>query len=322
VIYSLIGPYPPPLGGVSVYAYRLRRKLEAEGVRVRAIDPFKLNRLARMSRLACIAFNPTPSVFHLNALDLTTMIALSMRPFGGRIIYQDHSGRGVAALSGWKRAVLKLFLRRVDEVILVGGHLRRFYDDAGILLPEKTRVEHAFLPPPLDEEAAILAGYDEPTMSFVETRRPLVVANAFRIAFHQGADLYGMDMCIDLAERLRETYPDVGLLFALAEIGDHDYFARLEERIESLDMARSFHFMTGQKELWPLFRKADLMVRPTLQDGYGVSVAEAIYFGCPAIASNTGDRPEGAILFETGNFADFLDKAVAVLAAGNEERTR
>jgi len=39
----LIGSYPPPLGGVSVFLKRYKRKLEAEGHTVRVLDPTKLN---------------------------------------------------------------------------------------------------------------------------------------------------------------------------------------------------------------------------------------------------------------------------------------
>ena len=72
--------------------------------------------------------------------------------------------------------------------------------------------------------------------------------------------------------------------------------------------------MTGERELWPLFRKADLMVRPTCTDGYGISIAEALYFDCPAVASDVCVRPEGTLLFNNRDMDDFYEKASDILS--------
>ncbi len=59
---------------------------------------------------------------------------------------------------------------------------------------------------------------------------------------------------------------------------------------------------------------ADLMVRPTYRDGYGISVAEALHFGCPAIASDVCRRAKGAIIFKNRDFDDLIEKARRVLS--------
>jgi glycosyltransferase involved in cell wall biosynthesis len=131
--------------------------------------------------------------------------------------------------------------------------------------------------------------------------------------FYQGVDLYGLDLCVDLVSELKKIYPQIGLLFALAEIGETTYFEETIHRIRKKTIADNFFFMTGQKELWPLFKKCDLMVRPTYSDGYGISIAEALYFHCPAVASDVGGRPEGTILFRNRDFDDFLCKVKNIL---------
>ncbi len=71
--------------------------------------------------------------------------------------------------------------------------------------------------------------------------------------------------------------------------------------------------MLDNTELWPLFENADLMVRPTCVDAYGVSIAEALYFDCPAIASDVCERPDGTVLFRNRDQSDFLEKCRYVL---------
>jgi glycosyltransferase involved in cell wall biosynthesis len=127
----------------------------------------------------------------------------------------------------------------------------------------------------LEDEESILKTYPSEVKEFAASRRPLIVANAFQIVFYRGVDLYGLDMCVEVVAALKESYPHVGLIFAVAEVGEAAYFEKIKRRIDELGIEDNFLFLTGQRELWPLFRRADLMVRPTCSDAYGISVAEA-----------------------------------------------
>src|SRR4029453_3860786 len=126
---------------------------------------------------------------------------------------------------------------------------------------------------------------------------PLIVANAFKLILQQGVDLYGVDMCLELYRHLLKEYPNLGFVFALAEIGEKEYFESIGRRISQLGLESNFRFLTGQKEFWPFLKKANLMVRPTITDGYALSVAEAVYFKCAVVASDVAVRPQGVILF-------------------------
>ena len=149
---------------------------------------------------------------------------------------------------------------------------------------------------------------------FLDIHTPLVTANAFQIAFHQGIDLYGLDMCIELTAKLKSDYPNIGFVFALAnEKVNTQYLEKMKQRLRELHIKDNFFLLTGQKELWPLFKKADLMIRPTTTDGNAVSIAEALYFDCPAVASDVCDRPEGTILFKSRDLEDLYIKTKELL---------
>jgi glycosyltransferase involved in cell wall biosynthesis len=87
----------------------------------------------------------------------------------------------------------------------------------------------------------------------------------------------------------------------------------MKKRVSELKIDKNFIFVIEQKEIWPLFKKADLMVRPTFMDAYGVSIEEALYFGCPAVASNVCKRPKGTIIFKNRDFKDFFEKCKKIL---------
>jgi glycosyltransferase involved in cell wall biosynthesis len=310
----LIGIFPPPLGGVGVFLRRYRRKLEGEGHAVDVLDPSRLSKRefysallrARRASYGLVSLNfPSP---HVMAVLLATGLAR-------RTEVWDHNWRALEEWSPPKVELYRQLIRRARALVLVAPHLKDYYRAHGVELPAATRVEHAFLPPPLEEEAEVLNSYSDETRAFVAAHRPLVVANGYRINTHRGADLYGLDMCVELIGELKRTYPQVGLLFALGEFADAGYRKQIERRIEELKVRDSVHFMTGQKEIWPLFRRAQLMVRPTSTDGYALSLAEAVHVGCPAVASDVSERPPGTVIFRSRDQEDFLRKCLEVLAA-------
>lgn len=311
--YVFIGPYPPPLGGVSVYIYRFSKMLRQEGNNVEVLDLSKRCKILRLIYLLKLMLTPEKTVFHLHCVDFYSMAALLLRPFGKRVIFHDHSWRFYDKLSRFKKSIFRCFLKKTDECMLDGPHLAANYEPNGLVLPQNTYARSPFLPPPLEDEPEIIKTYSKETIKFVENHQPLVVANGFQISFLQGIDLYGLDMCVELTGMFKKTYPNIGFLFALAEIGDAEYYKKMNLKINELGIQNNFHFMTGQKELWPLFRKAKLMIRPTCSDGYGISIAEAIYFGCPAVASDVCERHPEAILFKNRDLQDLYEKVHSVL---------
>lgn len=304
----LIGPLPPPLGGVSVYLYRHKRLLERDGHEVSVLDPTKMSRAAYYARLLLTPLGRYNLISN-HVQSFYVMMMLLVTGMAGRTEFVDWNWRQLEDWGGWKVRLCGAFLRRCKRVVLCGDHLAAYYLEHGISLPpEKVKGMDPFIPPPPEDEEAILATYPAEVKDFAARRRPLVVANAFQVVFYRGVDLYGLDMCVELVAALKDSYPNVGLVFALAEVGDAAYLEKMNRRIDALGVRDNFIFLTGQRELWPLFRRADLMVRPTSSDGYGISVAEALHLGCPAVASDVCKRAPGTLTFASRDAEDFLKK--------------
>jgi len=318
--HLLIGTYPPPLGGVSVFLHRHRRRLLAAGESVDVLDYGKLSRWKRVIALVKLLLDPRGRAFDLNAMNFSVMAVLMLRPFPKNVTYRIHGFGSAAQVRGIRRWVFREFLRRADRIVLVNNALRAFYASHGYTLPSATVVEPAFLPPPLDEESAIRETYAPETLRFVESRRPLLVANAFRIVFHEGVDLYGLDLCLALVDEIRKEHPDVGLLLALAEVGDAPYYARLRDEVSRRGLDAHVHFMTGQRQLWPLLKAATVLLRPTTTDGDAISIREALYFGRPVVASDVVARPQGTVLFASRDLASFIAATRRALTQSSDLR--
>ena len=304
-----IGPLPPPLGGISVYLYRLQ-KLKSDD---HYVDSTTLDKIGFL-KLLCQ--NKEEVVLHDNNLRKLVAAFFFSILVGLRYSFVVHG----AGIYRKKKAIscflLRKSLQRASSIQFVSKSLQDRMKDLFPEVVEHSFVQHAFLPPPLEDEKKISDTYPHEISVFLECHSPCLVANAFKLVFWEdGNDVYGLDMCVELIRRLKLKYPRIGLVFALADdTGESDYFAKIKERILTDKLNEHIYFMTGQRELWPLFRKADLMVRPTCTDGYGISIAEALYFDCPAIASDVCVRPEGTILFNNRDMEDFYEKASDILS--------
>lgn len=304
-----IGPLPPPLGGISVYLYRLQ-KLKPDDRYVNIVGLKKIDFLKLLCQTREVV------VLHDNSIERLTAAYFFSLFLGLQYSFVVH-GAGVFRKKKWiSWYFLRKSLQRAISIQFVSQSLQ---DRMKEIFPEVVKhsfVQHAFLPPPLEDEKRISDTYPHEMSVFLECHSPCLVANAFKLVFWEdGNDVYGLDMCVELIRRLKLKYPRIGLIFALADdTGEPDYLAKIKERISTDKLNEHIYFMTGQRELWPLFRKADLMVRPTCTDGYGSSIAEALYFDCPAIASDVCVRPEGTVIFNNRDMDDFYEKVREVLS--------
>jgi len=246
------------------------------------------------------------------------MLALLFRPFPKNVTYWIHSGQFTYRLKGFRRILFKYFFQRVNEAILVSGHIYPMLDANGLQLPKRHRVQHAFLPPDGNCEKAPFRSYPGGTRQFIKTRSPLLVMQG-SFARHNGVDRYGSDISVEMMHRLVMQYPRAGLIIGQpTEPGPRfrDERDKLNNRISNLLLSDHIHLLVGEQELWPLIRHADLFLRPSNQDGDSISVREALHFGVPVLASDACPRPEGVMLFRNRDLDDFTEKTHTAISQG------
>ena len=73
---------------------------------------------------------------------------------------------------------------------------------------------------------------------------------------------------------------------------------------------------------YPVIAKSHVFLRPTRSDGFSISLAESLYLGVPAIASDVRPRPQGTIVFKNGNADDFYIQVKKTLENLDVERQK
>ncbi|KKO51010.1 glycosyltransferase family 4 protein [Paenibacillus sp. DMB20] len=322
----MVGPYPPPLGGISVHVKRAAEHLRQNGLDCDVYDEsngshsaagvYPLGSYRRfLLRFPLIKGD----LFHVHSIRKKFRMVLGFyKLFGKKIVLTVHGGSLIDQIESSNRVVrfvLLRSLRAIDQILCVNEA-----DTEKLLAMGFKRNRVATMPAyirPVETEGAD-SGIPAHVADFLEKAEFAITANGY-IRFFQGRDLYGADLLVQLLKELNARGLKARVLFALLgareqSARERQYYLDLRKRIKAYGLEDRFLFYeVHDTELHPLLKKSDLFMRPTLADGYGVSIAEALACGTPAIASDVCRRPEGTILFRTENSEDMLRKVRDVM---------
>lgn len=115
------------------------------------------------------------------------------------------------------------------------------------------------------------------------------------------------------------------LYFAVA--GDGPMMGELKKMVDGLNLNRRFFFLGYRNDIPDFLRNIDIFVLPSHQEGFGLSIAEALGEGVPVIATSVGGIPEiiqdgtNGILVEQNNI-DMLANEIRHLAFDRDYREK
>lgn len=316
----LIGPVPPPTGGVSIHIWRLKNLLK-EDFEVSLIDEsrkikpgfYNIRQLRLAHYFSALRIAEIVSIH--SGLNLLRFFHILMaKCFRKKIILTLHA---YPKRKPWiNRKADELIFGSCDTIISVNNEMLQNLD----LPVRKTVVQYAFLPPVLEEEKEL----PEEVLQLIDEQRKesrqLIVSNAWRLDRFNDQDVYGVDMCIRAVKTLVSRGVQVHFIFNVATI---DMFAAqfeaYQEMIKEEGLTDYFTLINKELSFVKLMERADLVVRPTNTDGDSLTIWEAIYLKKPIVSSDVVKRPAGTILFSNRDQQDFEAKLMACLAKRDNE---
>lgn len=314
---GMIGPYPPPRGGVSVHTQRLEEFLLDRGVMVEILTPnFGKNanktlksKLIRIKWVLWVLTTSKSDILHIHGgiwwefilIIWVAKIRQMKTVMTFHSLRQDFDQMNLLEKSCWSYTV-----KNVDYLIITGENERnklvKYFNRK-----ERLSVLPAFIPPKRVEIAL-----PERLEAFLQNHSLIISANASNLDFYGGQDLYGLDMLVELCSRLNSEI-NVGFVYCLSRISNERYLEEIQTRIQELRIENLFLIIPDSSEFWPVLERSHIFIRPTCTDSYGVSIAEALTFGIPSIASDVCKRPEGTILFHSRDSEELYRKVREII---------
>ena len=209
--------------------------------------------------------------------------------------------------------LIKFYTKWANKIIVVNQEMVALLDNS------KTQVKEAFLPPDLNSEPNLPKELEEIIQR--NSDKKIIVSNAFRLDMHNNEDLYGLDLMVDVAARIKSENLPYKIIFVVASQDDKYGFLKInQERIEKENLQEQIEIFNHPISFVKLIEKADLVVRATNTDGDALTVREALYLQKPIIASDAVNRPDGTFTFQNRNSSDLFEKIHQTIQHSTNEK--
>ena len=314
----LVGPYPPPFGGVSIHLQRLADYMTKKGMNTLLIDVSRVKvnalnviNLSQMQMFFYLLFRQSRAIVHFHVISIKLIILYFILSYKHDTLLSFHNERFMDLFKSKGKLffnIISFMLRTHKTVIVNNDKCKELAKE--IIDINKLRIIAEFIPeeniPDLESQKII---------NLRQKHKFLLSSNAWKISFHNGQDLYGIDLLIELMNFLvNEKKLDAVFVFLLPTIADKQYFGLLNKKIDEYELKDKFVIITDPlKSASSLWKVSDLVIRATNTDGNSVSVLEALAVGTPVLVSDCTVRPDTSVLFKTRNIDDLKDKTMHIL---------
>ena len=306
----LLGPLPPPYGGVSIYMSALYEYLKAYGVRMWALlgDRGKADASVRFIKHRRLGIIPAlvsegrgarildTTHFHLeypNKILLPIWLALKIA-LGFKWHKMILDGSLPARYPAFGRTQKMLFRQAVgavDEFIVVSEELRRWLKDELRVAQDVTVIPCLLAIPEQTLDAALPAATEESLAAYSGRARRICSIGVF-------IPDYGFGHAAEAVERLRrETGEDIGLVMLDGTFARDETYR--DETLRGRDWITVLENVPNPV-VYQILKRSDAFVRAFGHESYGISRIEAIWCGLPVVATTAGET-RGMLTYNFGD---------------------
>lgn len=303
-----IGPYSA-IGGVGIHIKRLEA-LISESFDVNIIDETSLDeaddkifniRNKKLFKYLNFIINAKIVHIHSGVWWLQIFHIIIAKLFIKKTVITIHSWK---LNNPWKRYITSYFIKKTDIIITVSDQVSRD------LKLKRYKLIPAFLPPVFSVEKRLPENLDE----VLKSEKIIISSNASRLVTYNNQDLYGLDMCINLAEKIKINKKPYLIIFIIASlINGKKLYNNYKQIIFEKKLHDQIYLHLGSISFINLIKQSDIIIRPTNTDGDAVTIREAIYLEKPVIASDVVVRPKGTVLFKNRDVDDLYSKIENVI---------
>jgi glycosyltransferase involved in cell wall biosynthesis len=304
----LLGPYPPPYGGVSIYIQRLFHFIKQSGVELWTYGDEEINApnvffmkdkrwditslLIKRGSDARVVDCTHFLIEHPSFLVPVWVILKKLLRFEWLKIVHDGSlptrSRDFGPV---QRLLFSLAIRSADQFIVVSEELKHWLRDE-IRVKQEITVIAPLLPiPPEALDAVLPSELETALLTYLRSEKRVCSVGVF-------IPTYGFAHVAEAVEQVRgETGEDIGLvLFDGKFARDEDYRSSVLDGRDWITVLEN----VPNSSLYRILSQSHALVRAFGQESYGISRVEALLCGLTVVATRVGET-RGMLIYDFGD---------------------
>jgi glycosyltransferase involved in cell wall biosynthesis len=253
--------------------------------------------------------------FHFSQLSILAVCVTALSFGNASIFITLHHGRLSKSFffPGLSKIFYKIYFKNINKIFALSDEQERFYLDIGIAKNKIIRFEINPIYPKLTSWSSDFEASKFLSRLFLSDRRVVVTSGMCK-------KLYGYDVSLDLVRALSLKISCQLVICVYGDEFDNDYMTHIRRRVKSESNVCLLEGVSRDDFLY-LLRHADLYVRPTSVDSYGIAITEALDLGCPCLASDVCGRDARAVTYAAGR-TDLLLKMASDILLGNSDKRK
>jgi glycosyltransferase involved in cell wall biosynthesis len=311
----LLGPYPPPYGGVSIYIQSLYEFFkdravefwvfgdeEVKGPNIRFMTDKRRELLPLLMRWGANARIADCTHFLIEYPSVLVPVWVTLKGllrFEWIKIMQDGSlPSRYKKFNPFRKALFRLAAKSVTEFIVISEDLEDWLREE-IRIGQKISLIKSLFPVPYRSASASLPeGMETDLLSYQKGGKRVCSIGVF-------IPSYGFNHVAAAVEKLRhETGTDIGLLLLDGDFAiDEGYRSEVLDGREWITILKN----VAHPFVFEILRRSDVFVRAAELEGYGLSRVEAIWCGLPVVATRAGET-RGMLLYDFGDVKGLVGK--------------
>jgi len=304
---GIVGPLPPPAGGMATQTHQLANLLGKEPVEISLVQnnkPYKPAWAAKLKGIRAI-FRLIPYIFNVwklagkvDVIHLMANSGWSWQLFSAPVLWVGWfrktpvvvNYRGGEAKTYFEKSFkwVRPSLNKAHEVVVPSGYLEKVFGDFGVttrVVPNIINLDR-FKP--------------------VEKNVQKVSNQVFKLIITRNLEaIYGIETAIKALAKARLHVPNIYLAIA----GTGPQRAELEALVNQFDLQDVVSFVgrLDAEQIVDFYQSADVMLNPTTVDNMPNSVLESLASGVPVVTTNVGGIPYIVVQGETALMVDAGD---------------
>jgi glycosyltransferase involved in cell wall biosynthesis len=307
---AIVGPYPPPYGGISVHIQRVLEYLPSDSIALYNSNKSYCEKAVpfygqiKFLKVFIFLFKKY-FLIHTHSTDPVLRILFGIIGIFRKNIYLHLHGDSLTDYLDKNHLGSRIMKRLVRNLNILACN-SILVDKIKLFKPIKVMEIDAFIPPKFNQEIFDMTLM--PYKNFMQEKRFIISMNGW-FDYYNNEDLYGFDLSVRVINKFIEQGKEIYLVASINGIRNKDLYNSIIQFIN--DHSLQDHILLIHEdlpEIWPIFMASQLFIRPTNSDGSSVSIKEALWLETPVIASDCIVRPEGVTLFKNRKWTDLYDK--------------